>query len=137
MNRIAVITALILAVLTSVGCDPYEVDEVLMQKENVSLVIKGTVMFDYDGYTGQMSYNHKRNEYRVMDDDMAHYFFLRFDADLSDVGQEVGAILKYTTLSNVREEKNLTFRVEKTDPSSGMFWLWCQSKKIGVVVRKF
>jgi hypothetical protein len=72
----------------------------------------------------------------MMDDDMAHYFILSCNADLSDVGQEVTADLMYTTVNDIRTEKGLTFKVERYVPSTDMFWLWCQSKRIGVVVRK-
>ena len=135
MNRFAVIS-LFLLTMTFAGCDPYKVDELLLQKEGVSLVVRGEVVFDYDGNRCQMSYNAQRCEYRVMDDDMAHYFVLKCDADLSDVGQEITADLCYTTASNVKEETGLTFKVEQVVQSSGTYWLWCNSKKIGVVVRK-
>lgn len=134
MNRFALV-CIFLLLMISAGCNPYEVDELLLQKEDVSLVVRGEVVFDYDGNTCQMSYNAKRCEYRVMDDDMAHYFLLRCNADLSDVGQEVTADLKFTTSTDVKEEKGLTFKVERVDQSE-KFWLWCNSRKIGVVVRK-
>ena len=135
MNRLAVISLFLLSIIFA-GCDPYKVDELLLQKDGVSLVIRGEVVFDYDGNRCQMAYNAQRCEYRVMDDEMAHYFVFRCDADLSDIGQEVTADLKYTTASDVKTETSLTFKVERVEPSKGMFWLWCNSKKIGVVVRK-
>lgn len=134
-NRLIVILCMLsAAALTS--CDPYEVDEILFQKEDVSLMIKGTAVFEYDGDTCQMAYNAQNNEFRAMDDNMADYFVLKCDSDLSTEGQEFKADLKYTTSSNVRTERGLTFKVERILPSTGTFWLWCQSKKIGVVVRK-
>lgn len=135
MNRLAVI-CVFLASFILYGCVD-EVDEVLMQKETVSLVVRGMVIFDYKGSTCQMAYNAQRCEFRVMDDDMAHYFALKCNADLSDEGQEVTADLRYTTASDVKVERDLTFKVEKKEPSTGMFWLWCRSRKIGVVIRKF
>lgn len=135
MNRFACIFLFLLS-LTLAGCVRYEVDELLMHKEGVSLIVRGEIVLDYDSNKGQMSYNAKRGEYRVMDDEMAHYFVFRCDADLSDIGQEVTADLKYTTASDVKTETSLTFKVERVEPSKGMFWLWCNSKKIGVVVRK-
>lgn len=135
MNRFACMFLFLLS-MTLAGCVGYEVDELLMHKEGVSLIVRGEIVLDYDSNKGQMSYNSKRGEYRVMDDEMAHYFVFRCDADLSDIGQEVTADLKYTTASDVKTETSLTFKVERIEPSKGMFWLWCNSKKIGVVVRK-
>lgn len=135
MNRFACMFLFLLS-MTLAGCVVYEVDELLMHKEGVSLIVRGEIVLDYDSNKGQMSYNAKRGEYRVMDDEMAHYFVFRCDADLSDIGQEVTADLKYTTASDVKTETSLTFKVERVEPSKGMFWLWCNSKKIGVVVRK-
>lgn len=135
MNRFACIAVILLSMIMT-GCVPQPVDEIFMQKDDVSLVVRGSVVLNYDGSVCQMAYNAKRHEYRVMDDDMAHYFVLRCDADLSDAGQELTADLKYTTLTDVKIENGLTFSVVKTEPSSGKFWLWCSSKKIGLVVRK-
>ena len=67
---------------------------------------------------------------------MANYFIFRSNASLSDVGQEVTAELEYTTPSDVKIEQGLIFRVERVDQSTGLVWLWCNSNKIGVVVRK-
>ena len=135
MNRFACMFLFLLS-MTLAGCVGYEVDELLMHKEGVSLIVRGEIVLDYDSNKGQMSYNAKRGEYRVMDDDMAHYFVFRCDADLSDVGQEVTADLSYTTSSDIKVEKDLEFKVEQVVPSSGTYWLWCNSRKIGVVVRK-
>ena len=124
MNRIYAISLFLLSFIIA-GCEQYVVDEALMQKEDVSLVIRGEVVLEYEGNTCQMAYNAKRCEYRMMDDDMAHYFILSCNADLM-----------YTTVNDIRTEKGLTFKVERYVPSTDMFWLWCQSKRIGVVVRK-
>lgn len=134
--KIKIFVALLLSAVF-VSCEEYKVDEILFTKEEVSLIVKGVVVFEYDGDTCQMAYNARNNEFRAMDDDMADYFVLKCSSDISTEGQEVVADLKYTTASNVRTEKELTFKVERILPASGNYWLWCQSKKIGVVVRKF
>ena len=135
MTRFACIAVILLSMIVS-GCVPQLVDEIFMQKDDVSLVARGAVVMNYDGVSCQMAYNAKRHEFRVMDDDMAHYFVLKCDADPSDVDQELTADLKYTTLTDVKIESGLLFRIVKTEPSTGKFWLWCSSKKIGLVVRK-
>jgi hypothetical protein len=67
---------------------------------------------------------------------MANYFVFKTDSDLSDLGQEVTAELEYTTTDDVVVEQGLVFKVERLDQSTGMIWLWCNARKIGVVVRK-
>lgn len=132
MSRLFVICVL---AMVAAGCDP-EVDEQFFQNDDVSLVRGGEVLFKYHGSTCQLAYNAGRNEFRAMTDEMSDYFVLRCEEDLSDVGQEVKADLFYTTSDNVKRETGLVFTVERTAPSKGMFWLWCGSRKIGVVVRK-
>lgn len=137
MNKLYAIISAFLFALMVTGCEPpYIVDEVLLQEDRVSLVQRGSPIFEYEGNTCQLSYNAKKHEFRAMDDDMAHYFILTCDADLSDVGQQVIAKLKYTTDTDIIEQEGVTFKVEKIDQSCDMFWLWSNDTKIGVVVRK-
>lgn len=117
------------------GCRQFDVDEILLEQEAVSLTIKGEPVFVYDENKCQLACNWNRNEFRAMTDDMSDYFILRAHQQLSDLGQEFTADLIYTTASNVREETGLTFTIEKIQNGSGLIWLWCSSKKIGVVVR--
>ena len=135
MNRCVYIAVLLLSMFVT-GCLEEKVDEILMQQDDVSLVVRGSVILHYDGNTCQMAYNAKKSEYRVMDDGMAHYFILKCDSDLSDLEQVLTAELRYTTLTDIKVEKGLTFSIVKVEPSTGKFWLWCQSRKIGIVVRK-
>ena len=136
MNKIHVIFSKLVLSLILTGCHQDVVDEILIQEDRVSLVQRGAVIFEYDGGTCQLSYNANRHEFKAMDDAMAHYFIFKADADISEVGQEVVAELQYTTQTDIRSEKGLVFRVEKIDQSSGVYWLWCPARKIGVVVRK-
>ena len=124
---------LALAALTSCR---YDVDEVLLQRSDISLTEKGKLQMSFDEKTCQLGYNQDRNEFRVYDDKIANWFTITCNAYPSSIGQEVTADLKYTTASDVKTETSLTFKVERVEPSKGMFWLWCNSKKIGVVVRK-
>lgn len=137
MNKLTAIFVASVSALIITGCEPpYIVDEILLQEDRVSLVQNGAIVFEYDGNTCQLSYNAKRNEYRAMDDDMANYFVFKTDSDLSDLGQEVTAELEYTTTDDVVVEQGLVFKVERLNQSTGMIWLWCNARKIGVVVRK-
>lgn len=136
-NKAVIKLALCVQIAICAACAPYEVDEILVQAEDVSLVIRGTLRFEYNPDTCQMAYNAHKTEFRAMKDNMADYFVLKCSEDPTTEGQELKADLTYTTVSDVKAETGLTFKVEKISPSDGRLWLWCQSKKIGVVIRKF
>ena len=136
MNKAIRILCLFVLVFAIVGCENEVVPEAFVQEEDVSLTHRGVVIFKYDGNTCQLSYNDKRHEFKAMHDDMAHYFILKCDADLSEIDQSVIAQLSYTTSDNLKVEKNLSFKVIKIDQSRGLIWLWNNTKKLGLVVRK-
>ena len=51
--------------------------------------------------------------------------------------QEFTADLTYTYAGSVVAEKDLLFRIEKIDNSTGLVWLWCSDSAIGIVVKLF
>lgn len=117
------------------GCNIYDIDEILLQKEVISLSIKGTDTIIYSPDRYQLSYNAEKNEFRVFDDNMAQWFSLTCDSRPSTVGQEVKADLKWTSPNSTKTRNGLTFRVQKTD-SGGLIWMWCESDAIGVIVKE-
>lgn len=117
------------------GCYIYDIDEILLQKEVISLSIKGTDTIIYSPDRYQLSYNAEKNEFRVFDDNMAQWFSLTCDSRPSTVGQEVKADLKWTSPNSTKTRNGLTFRVQKTD-SGGLIWMWCESDAIGVIVKE-
>lgn len=136
MNKIICILGSFLLAFLAIGCKQESVNEVLMQESGVSLRHRGTVIFKYEGNTCQLSYNDKRHEFKVMDDDMANYFILKCDVDPTEIDQNIVAQLSYTTSNDLKVEKDLNLKVVKIDQSSGLIWLWNSTKKLGVVVRK-
>lgn len=117
------------------GCNIYDIDEILLQKEVISLSIKGTDTIIYSPDRYQLSYNAEKNEFRVFDDNMAQWFSLTCDSRPSTVGQVVKADLKWTSPNSTKTRNALTFRVQKTD-SGGLIWMWCESDAIGVIVKE-
>ena len=107
------------AILCLAGCKRYDIDEILLQREDLSLTVKGVDMIVYDPATFQTGYNGQKNEFRIFDDNLGNWF----------------TDLKWTTTNTTRSRKGLSFRVEKTD-SKGHIWLWCEEEAIGVVVRE-
>ena len=119
------------------GCNPYDVEEILISRDDVSLTIKGEPIFVYDEGTCQMAYNADRYECRAMNDDVTQYFVLKAHERMTHASQEFTADLTYTYMGNVVAEKDLLFRIEKIDNSIGFAWLWCSDAAIGIVVKLF
>lgn len=126
---------IILAAVLLPGCRIYDIEEVLLQREDISLTIRGEEVLVYDEDTFQLGYSSEKNEFRVFDDNLANWFVLRCSARPSTEGQEVKADLSWTSPNTTKTRKGLTFTVEKTGPE-GFLWLWCETEAAGVVVRE-
>jgi hypothetical protein len=125
------------ALLGIAGCNPYDVDEILINRDDVSLTMKGEPLFLYDPDTCQLAYNTERNEYWAMADDMSKYFVLKAHQQMSHIEQEFSADLTYMNGTKEKKERNLTFKIEKISNDRGLVWLWCHSRNIGLVIRLF
>lgn len=128
------IILLILAALTASGCI-YDIEEILLDREDISLTIKGVEQFAYDPVTCQLGYNEDTNEFRVTDDDLGHWFIVKCSSRPASVGQEVTADVTWTTTDNIKKRRGLEFTVRKTSPD-GRIWMWCKSDKMGVTVKE-
>ena len=116
------------------GCRRYDIEEILLQREDISLTLKGEDVIVYEPATFQLGYNAGANEFRVFDDNLGNWFTLRCKSRPLE-GQYVKADLKWTSSTTTRTRNALTFSVEKTD-AKGHIWLWCDEEAIGVVVRE-
>lgn len=125
------------ALLCIAGCNPYDVDEILISRDDVSLTIKGEPVFLFDPDNCQVAYNSDRNEYWAMTDDMSRYFVLKAHQQLSYIDQEFSAGLTYMLDAKERKEKNLTFKIEKISNDEGLVWLWCYSRNMGLVIKLY
>lgn len=117
------------------GCEEYDIEQILLTREDISLTMKGTEQIAYDPLDFQLGYNAAKNEFRVFDDEMANWYVLTCKTTPSDTGQEIKADLSWTTQSSTRTRNDLILTVEKTD-SEGHFWMWCEDYAIGIVVKK-
>lgn len=129
------ILALCSVLLTSVGCVDYDVEEILLMREDISLTLRGELHFKYDPMTCQAGYSPERYEFRVYDDVLGDWFVLKCSSDPAEKGKKVKASLEYTTSDSMMNLKDLDFEVRKTD-SEGYVWMWNDSRKIGVVVKR-
>lgn len=128
---------MILAVVAvfSSSCVQYDVDEILIGRNDVSLTWKGEDQIVYDPLTFQLSCNSKKHEYRVNDDNMANYFVVMFSEKPSAEGQDLSANVEWTVSSNIKRYEGLRFTVRKV-AGDGTVWLWNRSQKIGVVIKE-
>ncbi len=126
---------IILMILSAaVSCVPYDIDEILLPREDISLTVKGEVQFSFNPLTCQMSHNSTTHEFRVFDDRLSEWFILKCAERPANEGQEVNADLTWTASSSTKTMEGLTFRIEKID-RSGKIWLWCKKKNIGIVIK--
>ena len=131
MKRFLAISAIL---MTAAGCCRYDVDEVLLMRDDISLTQKGTVMMSYDPLSCQMSHDKATNTFRVYDYMIANWFIVKCSERPDNEGQELTADVTWTTAKDTKTEKGLKFTVEKTD-AQGQIWMWNKSKKIGIVIK--
>lgn len=132
MKRIIIIFT---AVLAAVGCNPYDIDEILLQRDDISLTVKGELVFSYDPADCQLGQNEESGSFRVFDDKLGNWFILNCRTTPDTEGQSLKADLEYTSQTDTKKLNGLTFVVKKTD-RNGYVWLWNDERKIGVIVRK-
>ena len=133
MRRLTVI--LLLGALAA-GCTPYDIEEILLDRSDVSVTMKGREIYSYDPKNAQIGFNSERNEYRVFDENFLNWFEITWDEKPSSQGQKISMDIEWGTKTGFRKEKGLEFEVRKTD-DSGMIWLWNSSEKIGVTIKVF
>ncbi len=125
---------ILMILLSAASCIRYDVDEILLVRDDISLTVKGVDQYVYNPLTCQISHNKTKNEYRVYDDKLSGWFLLKCSDMPTDEGQNITADLSWTGDKRQEIMKGLSFKVEKTD-GSGKIWLWCKDKSIGIVIK--
>ena len=123
------------SLLALTGCKCYDVDVILLEREDLSLTVKGELQYSYDPLTCQIGQNVTENEYRIYDDALSNWLIVKCDEKPTHEGQELKATISWTTIDDVRKENDLEFEVHKID-SKGKIWMWNNSKDIGVVIQE-
>lgn len=127
--------AIIVYVAVAAGCVPYDLDEVLLSRDDVSLTWKGKEQVVYDPATWQLACNLDRGEFRANDDVMANYFVFNGKVRPSYEGQELTGDVEWTVKTNVKKYDGVRFEVVRMT-EDGYIWLWCRSQKIGLTVKE-
>ena len=126
---------MLILVFAAVSCNRFDVDEILLLRNDVSLTWKGEEQFVYDPTSCQMGFNASRKEFRVQTDNLSSWFVISCSDMPSSEGDEIEADISWTGTTDTRSMKALKFKVEKVS-SDGMIWMWCRSAKIGVTFMK-
>ena len=126
---------LILSILAAAGCNRYDVDEILLVRDDISLTWKGVEQFCYNPADCQMGYNASKNEFRAQADNLSSWFVITCSEMPASEDGEIEADISWTGVTYTRSMKGLEFKVKKMS-GDGMIWLWCKSAKIGVTIKK-
>lgn len=119
------------------GCmtDGPAMQEKFVQNSDIHLSVKGDVVMSYDPLSCQMVYSPSDCCFSVCSDSMSDYFILRCSRLPENEGDTVECDVEWTTYSDVKEKKNVSFTVAKKDPSASAVWLWSSQSRIGAVVK--
>lgn len=126
---------LLASLLALTGCKCYDVDVILLEREDLSLTVKGELQYSYDPLTCQIGQNVTENEYRIYDDALSNWLIVKCSEKPTHEGQELNVTISWTTADDIRKENDLEFEVHKID-SKGKIWMWNNSKDIGVVIQE-
>ena len=132
MKRIIIFMILIASIS---GCTQYDVTELLLSRNDISLTCRGVEEFVYIPQRCQIGHNDRSNTFYVYEDRLSDWFSVVCDADPSSAGQEITADVSWTTKTSTRSFKGLQFKVEKVDVD-GHIWLWNSTHVIGIVIKK-
>lgn len=128
------IIILMLMTVVATGCGPQTKELPILEQSDISLTWKDNIQVTYSSSGYQMGYNDATYEYRVYDDRLANWFSIRCDSKPETAGQELTADVSWTGRKSTKSFTGRTFKVEKTD-ENGLIWLWCQSEKIGIIIK--
>ena len=133
MRKLLIVFAVALA---AAACGKkVEMDPVLYESDEISLMVKGKKVFSYTEGTMQLSTNPVLGQFRAGNDDMTQFFVLSYGTRPREKGQELKGDVEWTSGNSVKKTTGLTFKVEKLDANTGLVWLWCASDKTGAVIK--
>ena len=127
---------ILLAGAIAAGCKPYDIDETLLARSDISMTQKGKDIYSFNPDEAQISVNAALGEYRMFDEDLSSWVELVWDERPTGKGQKIRMDVSWKVRKNPKEMKGLEFEVMRTD-GSGMIWLWNSSEKIGITIKDF
>lgn len=131
MKRLLILLTALSAIC---GCARYDIDEILLEKTEISLSWKGNSIYTHDINKGQTGFNAEKNEYRASLDDISSWFLIKWNARPTSEGQRITADVEWASKTSFHKEKDVEFEVRQIN-SEGTIWLWSSTEKIGVVIK--
>lgn len=128
------VAALALAAVQGCAPDVTELERSFTESRQPGFTVKGSVIHSFDPFTWQSSFCGEPCVFTMCTDDMSDYYTLRCSRMPVQEGDDVKCDVEWTTYSDIKSQKALSFEVVKTDRASGALWLWCSSARIGAVV---
>ena len=125
-----------LALLSLTACLRYDIDEVLLERTEVSLTLKGKPQYAFSSDSGQMAINADRTVFRYLADDLTSWMEVNCQSRPGGIGDKLIADVKWKSATSSGDEKGLVFEIKQTD-GSGMIWLWNNTNNIGLIIRDF
>lgn len=135
MKRYICLSILFCLVVCSCSKNKMYQEEFVSEMTEIGLTIKGETLFTYDPVTQQLGYTPSKNEFRAFDDYLSNYLIVSLSSDPASTGEITGNVV-YTTSTEIVEKSSISFKMIKSEPSSGLYWLWSRKSGVGVVVRK-
>lgn len=136
MRRFGYFVVCIVLTICAIACrEEKSFDGGLTRKYDVPcMLVVGTVKHKYAEDAWQELYSPTQMLFRIGDDTMSEYFQVELSVVPSRVGQSLTGSLEWTSDSDVRGYKDLSWTVEDiTD--AGLIWLWNSQHKIAVALR--
>lgn len=134
IRKFIIYMTIALAAVITVSCNDYDIGEVLLVYDDISLTVKGELQYKYNPLNHQYGYDLTTGEFRAYDDKLSDWFVIRCSSVPIEAGEIIVADIEYTAQNTTRKFENLQFFVKKMS-SEGYVWLWNDSRKIGAVVR--
>lgn len=118
------------------ACTPSgpELRQDFMESGQVVFSVKGKRIHVFDPVTWQASYSPDPCTFSVCNDNMSDYYILRCDRTPEREGESVKCSLEWTTYKDIKKKSGVDFSVVRTDPESGVLWLWSSDELIGAAV---
>lgn len=126
------ILIILLAGILASGCAEFDVDEILLDRSDISVTIRGREIYSFDPNRAQISFNADKGEYRMFDEDFLNWVTIIWREFPSSKGQKVLMDIEWGTKTNFKEREGIEFEVRKIDDR--MIWLWNESDKIGLTL---
>ena len=118
---------LLLVACTSTNVGPF------ISNDSVRLEIDGTVVFEYNPATCQLSYNRDRGEFLAFTDTMLDFFEVRLSEIPDRAGNKTTATVTWSTSSGERSKENITLEVKRI--RGDVIWLCDEGRHTAAVVR--